>query len=104
MDLAVWAEPNGLARVSAYRWFRAGLLLVLARAVGRLIRADEPTGGAVSRPRTVVDVAEVVDDLVRDMTEIVTLMCARVCGKRAAGNRARRELGSCRSDRGAGAA
>jgi predicted site-specific integrase-resolvase len=39
-----------------------------------------------------VDVAEIDDDLVRDMTEILTLMCARPYGKRTAGNRARRAL------------
>ncbi len=27
MNLAVWAERNGVARVTAYRWFHAGLLL-----------------------------------------------------------------------------
>ena len=33
--------------------------------------------------------AEVDDDLVRDMTEILTSMCARLYGKRAAQNRAK---------------
>lgn len=37
-----------------------------------------------------VDPAEVDDDLVRDMTELLTSMCARLYGKRAAANRARR--------------
>jgi predicted site-specific integrase-resolvase len=40
----------------------------------------------------VVDSAEVEDDLVRDMTEILTSMCARLCGERAASNRAKRAL------------
>jgi predicted site-specific integrase-resolvase len=40
----------------------------------------------------VVDSAEVDDDLVRDMTEILTSMCARLYGKRAAANRARRAI------------
>jgi predicted site-specific integrase-resolvase len=40
----------------------------------------------------VVDSAEVDDDLVRDLTEILTLMCARWCGNRAAQNRARRAI------------
>ena len=39
-----------------------------------------------------VDSAEVDDDLVRDMTEIVTSMCAHLYGKRAAQNRARRAV------------
>ena len=38
----------------------------------------------------VVDPAEVDDDLVRDMTEILTSFCARLYGKRATSNRARR--------------
>lgn len=183
MNLAAWAERNGVARVTAYRWFRAGLLPVPARKVGRLILVDEPGRSAGLRGRTavyarvssgdqkadldrqvarvsawataeqisvdrvvteigsalnghrrkflallrdpavtrivvehrdrfcrfgseyveaalaaqgrelvVVDSAEVDDDLVRDMTEILTSMCARLYGKRAAANRARRAI------------
>ena len=33
VNLASWAERNGVARVTAYRWFRAGVLPVPARAV-----------------------------------------------------------------------
>jgi predicted site-specific integrase-resolvase len=40
----------------------------------------------------VVDSAEVDDDLVWDMTEILTSMCARLYGTRAAQNRAKRAL------------
>jgi predicted site-specific integrase-resolvase len=54
MNLAAWAERNGVARVTAYRWFRAGLLLVPARRVGRLILVDEPIGEAGPRARTAV--------------------------------------------------
>jgi predicted site-specific integrase-resolvase len=36
----------------------------------------------------VVDPAEVDDDLVRDVTEILTSLCARLYGRRAAKNRA----------------
>ena len=36
--------------------------------------------------------AEVPDDLVRDMTEILTCFCARLYGKRSAANRARRAM------------
>jgi predicted site-specific integrase-resolvase len=189
MNLAVWAERNGVARVIAYRWFHAGLLPVPARRVGRLILVDEPAGEVGPRPRTavyarvasadqradlgrqaarvtawatagqipveevvvevgsalnghrrkflallrdptvnrivvehrdrfcrfgseyveaalaaqgrelvVVDSAEVDDDLVRDMIEILTSMCARLYGKRAAQNRARRALAAAASD------
>jgi len=183
MNLAVWGEGNGVAGVSAYRGFRAGLVPVPARPVGRLIVVGEPIGEAGLRARTVVyarvswadhkadldwqvagvtawataeqipvdkvvtevgsavnghgrkflavlgdrsvhrivveyrdrfcrfgsayvqaglagqgpevvvvDAAEVDEDLVRDMTEIPTSMCARLCGKRAAENRAKRAL------------
>jgi len=40
----------------------------------------------------VVDESEVKEDLVRDMTEVLTSFCARLYGKRAAANRARRAL------------
>lgn len=180
MNLAAWAERNGVARVSAYRWFRAGPLPVAAQQVGRLILADGPTGlagvcgptavyarvssadqkpdldrrvarvtawattqqipvdkvvteagsalsgrrrkflallcdpsvgriivehrdrfcrfgsgyvraalAAQGRGLVVVDSAEVDGDLVRDVTEILTSMCARLYGKRAAANRAK---------------
>lgn len=175
MNLAAWAERNGVGRVTAYRWFRAGLLPVPAQRVGRLIlvgdpaieesrpartvvyarvsSADQRSGldrqvarvtawvtaqqlpvdkvvtevgsalnghrgkflallgdpavtrivvehrdrfcrfgseyveaalGARGRELVVVDSAEVDDDLVRDMTEILTSMCARLYGLAAA--------------------
>lgn len=183
MNLAVWAERNGVARVTAYRRFHAGLLPVPARKAGRLILVDDQPADRSRRARTavyarvssadqkpdldrqvarvtawatteqiavdkvvtevgsalnghrrkflallrdpsvkrivvehrdrfcrfgseyveaalaaqgrelvVVDSAEVDDDLVRDMTEILTSMCARLYGKRAAQNRAKRAL------------
>jgi predicted site-specific integrase-resolvase len=189
MNLAMWAERNGVARVTAYRWFHAGLLPVRARKVGRLILVDEPAGevdpragtavyarvssadqkadldrqvsrvtawataqqipvdkvvvevgsalnghrrkflallhdqsvhrivvqhrdrfcrfgseyvqaalAAQGRELVVVDAAEVDDDLVRDMTEILTSMCARLYGKRAAENRAKRALAAAAAE------
>ena len=183
MNLAAWAERNGVARVTAYRWFRAGLLPVPAQRVGRLILVNDAAAETSRRGRTavyarvssadqksgldrqvarvtawatnqrlpvdkvvtefgsalnghrrkllallrdpavtrivvehrdrfcrfgseyveaalaaqgsalvVVDSAEVDDDLVRDVTEILTSMCARLYGKRAAQNRAKRAL------------
>ena len=183
MNLAVWAERNGVARVTAYRWFHAGLLPVPAQRVGRLILVNDAVAETARHGRTavyarvssadqkadldrqvarvtawataeqisvgkvvtevgsalnghrrkflallrdptvsrivvehrgrfcrfgseyveaalaaqgrelvVVDSAEVDDDLVRDMTEILTSMCARLYGKRAAANRAQRAL------------
>ncbi|WP_029138429.1 IS607 family transposase [Nakamurella lactea] len=180
MNLAEWAESQGIARVTAYRWFRDGKLPVPARKVGGLILVDTPdepeaaerrltvvyarvsssdqrpdlgrqvarvtewaTGqeiavdrvvtevgsalnghrrrflsllrdpqvsrivvehrdrfcrfgaeyveaalAAQGRELVVMDPAEVDDDLVRDMTEILTSMCARLYGKPAAADRA----------------
>jgi predicted site-specific integrase-resolvase len=42
---------------------------------------------ASGRQLVVVDDAEVDDDLVRDMTEVLTSFCARLYGKRAAAHR-----------------
>ena len=41
----------------------------------------------------VIEEQEVDDDLVRDMTEILTCFCARLYGRRSAASRARRALG-----------
>ena len=47
---------------------------------------------AQGRNLVVVEAAEVTDDLVRDMTEVLTSMCARLYGQRAAAQRAKRAL------------
>lgn len=52
---------------------------------------------AQGRELIVVDSGEVDDDLVRDVTEILTSMCARLYGKRAAQNRAKRALAAAAS-------
>jgi predicted site-specific integrase-resolvase len=54
MNLAAWAERSGVARVTAYRWFRAGLLAVPARKMGWLILVDDPFVPAEPRSRTAV--------------------------------------------------
>jgi predicted site-specific integrase-resolvase len=53
---------------------------------------------ALGRELVVVDSSEVDDDLVRDMTEILTSMCARLDGKRGAQNRARRAITAAARD------
>lgn len=47
---------------------------------------------AQGRALVVVDSTEVTDDLVRDMTEVLTAMCARLYGPRAAATRVKRAL------------
>ena len=51
-------------------------------------------GGAVGAGRrlVVVDPSETVDDLVRDMIEVLTSFCARLYGRRGARNRALRAV------------
>ncbi len=183
MNLAAWAERNGVAWVTAYRWFHSGRMPVPAQRVGRLILVSDAAAEPVQHRRTavyarvwsadqradldgqvarvtawataeqipvdkvvcevgfalnghrrkflallrdpmvsrivvehrdrfcrfgseyveaalaaqgrelvVVDTAEVDDDLVRGMTEILTSMCARLYGKRAAASRVKRAI------------
>jgi predicted site-specific integrase-resolvase len=47
---------------------------------------------AQRRHLVVVDASEVDDDLVRDVTEILTSLCARLYGRRSAANRARQAV------------
>jgi predicted site-specific integrase-resolvase len=53
---------------------------------------------AQGRRLLVVDPAEVDDDLVRDVTEILTSLCARLYGRRAAANRASRAVAAATAD------
>lgn len=55
---------------------------------------------AQGRRLLVVDPAEVDDDLVRDVTEILTWLCARLYGRRAAADRARRAVEAAIEDPG----
>ncbi len=59
---------------------------------------------AQAQELVVVDAAEVDDDLAGDMTEVWTLMCARLDGKRTAGNRAKRALAAAAATQERGAA
>lgn len=53
---------------------------------------------AQGRRLAVADPAEVDDDLVRDATEILTSLCARLYGRRAAANRAARAVAALEQD------
>lgn len=52
----------------------------------------------------VVDAGETADDLVRDMIEVLTSMCARLYGRRGARNRAMRAVTAAKHDPGGEAA
>ena len=61
----------------------------LARfGVNMIDAALKSRGGRV----IVIDDAEIEDDLVRDMTDVLTSFCARLYGKRSARNRAKRAM------------
>jgi predicted site-specific integrase-resolvase len=47
---------------------------------------------AQSRQLMVVDSAEVDDDLVRDVTELLTSLCARLYGRRSGSHRAQKAI------------
>jgi putative resolvase len=53
---------------------------------------------AHGRRLVVLDDSEVTDDLVRDMTEVLTSFCARLYGRRSARNRALKALGCAQQD------
>jgi putative resolvase len=53
---------------------------------------------AQGRRLLVADPAEVDDDLVRDVTEILTSLCARLYGRRAAANRASRAVAAATAE------
>ncbi|MFD9108029.1 IS607 family transposase [Streptomyces bottropensis] len=53
---------------------------------------------ASGRHQVVVDPTETNDDLVRDITEVLTSMCARLYGRRAAKNRAARAVAAATAE------
>lgn len=59
---------------------------------------------AAGRRVVVADPGETADDLVRDMIEVLTSMCARLYGRRGARNRAMRAITAARRGEEAGAA
>ncbi|SNQ49985.1 conserved hypothetical protein [Frankia canadensis] len=73
-----------------------GVSAIVVEHRGRFARFGaeyvEAVLAAHGRELLVVDPAEVDDDLVRDITEILTSMCARLYGRRAAANRAARAV------------
>jgi putative resolvase len=54
--------------------------------------------GAHGRRIAVADPGESADDLVRDMIEVLTSMCARLYGRRGARNRALRAVTATRQE------
>ncbi|MHB1713204.1 MAG: IS607 family transposase [Acidimicrobiales bacterium] len=67
----------------------------LARMNAELVEAALSAHG---RRLVVLDPGEVDDDLVRDMTEVLTSFCARLYGRRSARNRAVKALNCAKND------
>ena len=66
----------------------------LARFGSEYIEAALAASG---RKLTVLEPSEVEDDLVQDMTDVLTSFCARLYGRRSARNRAKRALEAARA-------
>lgn len=116
--LAVFAAEQGLrvAEVvkevgSGLNGHRRGLMrllrtpavsVVVVEHRDRLMRFGfeyvEAALAAQGRSVLVMDSTDVQDDLVRDMTEVLTSMCARLYGRRAAEQRAKRALEAMRCE------
>ncbi|AOS95066.1 IS607 family transposase (plasmid) [Mycobacterium intracellulare subsp. chimaera] len=94
MNLAAWAERNGVARVTAYRWFRGGLLPVPARKVGWLILVDEPARPAGLRGRTAVYARVSSADQKADLDRQVARVTAWAIAEQISVDRVVTEIGS----------
>ncbi len=79
---------------------RIGTLVVEHRdRLGRMnVELVEAALSASGRRLVVLDEGEVDDDLVRDMTEVLTSFCARLYGRRSARNRALKALNCAKAD------
>jgi len=116
--VTTWAGSQGLAvsRVvtetgSALNGHRRKFLGLLRDPQARIIVVEhrdrfarfgaeyvEAALAAQNRRLLVVDPSEVDDDLVRDVTEILTSLCARLYGRRAAANRAAKAMAAMESE------
>jgi predicted site-specific integrase-resolvase len=116
VNLKEWAARNGVGYAMARRCFAEGALTVPACRVGGLVLVAGEGGPALARTtvvcasvssagrrrgldRQVARVtawatypSEVDGDLVGDVTEILTSLCARLYGRRAAAGRAGRAV------------
>jgi len=110
--LAVYAAENSLRVTEVVKEIGSGLnghrrglmrllrmpavTTVIVEHRDRLMRFGfeyvESALSAQGRRVVVIDSTEVHDDLVRDVTEVLTSLCARLYGQRAAANRAQRAL------------
>jgi putative resolvase len=80
-------------------------MVILAEHRDRLARfgVEHPEAALAAQGRRIVvaDPGETTVDLVRDMIEVLTLMCARLYGRRGARNQAMRALTAAKREPGA---
>jgi putative resolvase len=98
----VGSGMNGKRRKLARLLADASAATVVVEHRDRLARFGvehlEAALSAQGRRVVVVDPGEVEDDLIRDVTEVLTSFCARLYGRRGARNRAVKALGCARND------
>jgi putative resolvase len=74
----------------------AGAAIVIPNPVPRLMRFGfeyvEAALAAQGRRVVVIDGGEITDDIVGDLQEVIVSLCARLYGKRAAKNRAKKAI------------
>lgn len=92
----VGSELNGRRRKLHRLLADASAAVIVVEHRDRLARFGvehlEAALSASGRRLVVLDPSETTDDLVRDMTEVLTSMCARLYGRRTAKNRAERAV------------
>jgi putative resolvase len=118
--LATWATLNGYEVGEVVREVGSGLngkrpklrrilsdpsaTVVVVEHRDRLARFGvenlEAALGAHGRRIVIADAGEITDDLVRDMIEVLTSMCARLYGRRGARNRAMRAVTAAKAESG----
>ncbi|HET9877290.1 MAG TPA: IS607 family transposase, partial [Mycobacterium sp.] len=94
MNLAAWAGRDGVARVIACRWFGAGLLLVRAQRVGRLILVGESRGDVGPGARTAVYARASSADQKADLDRQVARVCAWATAQQISVDKVVTEVGS----------
>ena len=93
MNLAEWAESQGIARITAYRWFHQGKLPVVATKLGGLILVDA-TGEEASAGQTVVYARVSSADQHADLDRQVARVTAWATGQEMSVDRVVTEVGS----------
>jgi len=98
----VGSGMNGRRRKLARLLSDASVSTIVVEHGDRLARFGvehlEAALSAQGRRIVVVDEGEVDDDLVRDITEVLTSFCARLYGRRGARNRAEKALNCAKND------